>query len=400
VISRVRKPAVFAPLVLALLLVGSVGSLHAQATVTSAGLGYLVPPVDARAAGLGSVGVGLLGGTFSLRNPADLSEHLHPGINISAAPEGLTVKEIEGANTTGRQRMSVIRAVVPFGEWAVALGFGAELDQDWSVTIADTAYLQIGTYPFEEVREQDGGISAIDLSFSRSFGPLSLGLAVETLTGSVTRQFRRQFDFPVEDDAPIIQNVFNRETTSYRGWRFKAGVNYRLSNRFLISGSYGISTQLTADAADPGIPNRSFDMPGILELGASARLSPKFLLTAGGGWSGWSTLNGQVEDVIAYDVLWAGGGVEYVGIELLGLNWPLRLGGRWAQMPFSPQTALQSTEVSVAGGLGLVAKEGVAELSATFEIGKRGNLDQGQIEESFRRLTVSFVLRQMAQNRP
>jgi len=54
------------------------GILAAQTPVTSLGLGYPVPPLDARAAALGGTGMGLFGGSFSSRNPAELGARWRP----------------------------------------------------------------------------------------------------------------------------------------------------------------------------------------------------------------------------------------------------------------------------------------------------------------------------------
>ncbi|HZD05239.1 MAG TPA: hypothetical protein VE173_09985, partial [Longimicrobiales bacterium] len=64
----------------------------AQVPFTGIGLGYPVPPVDGRAAGLGSSGVGLLGGSFTLRNPAELVVHDRSGIGVTLAPESVQLQ--------------------------------------------------------------------------------------------------------------------------------------------------------------------------------------------------------------------------------------------------------------------------------------------------------------------
>ena len=79
-------------------------ALHAQTPVTDLGLGYPVPPLDARAAALGGTGIGLYGGSFSSRNPADLTMFSNPAIGGTLAPESAKLKTIDGEQSTGRSR--------------------------------------------------------------------------------------------------------------------------------------------------------------------------------------------------------------------------------------------------------------------------------------------------------
>lgn len=382
-------------------------TLAGQTPVTSSGLGYPVPPVDARASALGSTGIGLLGGSFAMRNPADLTEHEVPGISISIAPEGVTLKLPDAPNeTTGRQRFTVIRAIVPFNDWAVAFGFGPELDQDWSIDIQDTLSLGIGTYPIEEQRSADGGMSTIDLSLARRVGPISLGVGVQRITGSVRQSFRRIFDVPLEPESPILADVADDRLFSYRGWRLKAGANINVSQRFMLSGSVGFTGDITAKAegqialvadsivSDTLAARAVFDGPVIIEGGASALLARELILTAAGGWTGYSSLNSGLELIRADDILWGGAGIEYGRIRTGGLRIPIRFGARFTQLPFSVGEEGQVTERALSLGGGLVFRRGLAEFNGTFEIGNRGDRDQSTIEETFRRLTVSFTLRQ------
>ena len=113
----------------------------AQVPATAVGLGYPVAPVDGRAAALGSTGIGLLFGTYSMRNPADLSDHRRPGFGLALLAEDVDIKGGIVPLDTGRQRFTVIRAVVPFGGWTASLGFAGELDQDWNARFTDTLVL-------------------------------------------------------------------------------------------------------------------------------------------------------------------------------------------------------------------------------------------------------------------
>lgn len=371
------------------------GPAWAQVPATAVGLGYPVAPIDARAAALGSTGIGLLYGTFSLRNPADLSEHRRPGFGLALLAEDVDVKGGAVPIDTGRERFTVIRAVVPFGGWTASLGFGGELDQDWSTRFLDTLVLSTGRVPFEEVREHDGGMSAIDFSIARRAGPLSLGVTAQRLSGSLRQSFFRTFDPPLEG-APALANAGGSQRLKYRAWRFKTGASLNLADRFLLSGAVGFTGNLTAEPQDSTRASEQFDLPTTLELGASVLLADSVVLVAGGGWAGWSSLEGldeYQEGLRTHDTKWGGVGLEYRSLQLIGFDVPVRVGARRAELPFSFGDS-PVRETAFTAGAGFIFRRGVAELNLAFEFGDRGDFAQDGLEESFRRLTVSFTLRQ------
>ena len=196
------------------------------------------------------------------------------------------------------------------------------------------------------------------------------------------------------DASPSLGDVVDSRVASYRAWRFKVGAGFDIVDRVLISGSYGWAGDLTVDPQDPEIPSGEIDMPSVVDLGASATLTRNILLTVAGGWAGWSRVDGVLADVTAYDARWGGAGIEYRGLRLLGLDVPLRFGGRAAELPFAPEGAAQATETAFGGGLGLEFRAGLAAADVALEFGRRGDLAETGLEESFRRLTVSFTVRQ------
>lgn len=398
--------------VLCVALLGLAAVAHpaaAQQPATALGLGYPVPPLDARAAALGGTGVGLLYGSFSLRNPAEITEHRAVAISSSLAPEALTVESPGGSSSTGRTRHSVIRAIVPLQEWSVAVGFGGELDQGWNLVVQDTLDLSTGRLPFEETREHDGGLSAVDFSLARRLGPLSLGVSGQRLTGSLRQSFTRRFE-PVEDVPDTLGGVRAERRLSYGGWRLKAGASVRPTGRVLLGGSVSLATELDVrelgGVISPGTsavggtelpetaPAGSFDLPVGFELGGSAHLGRAFLLTAAGGWTGWSSVGEVQAGITGRDAGWAGAGVEIHGWRPRGVSVPVRLGGRVAELPFAPEGAEASVERALTVGVGALFRGGLAELGAGFEVGSRGDLAESGLEESFRRFTLTFSIRQ------
>ena len=151
----------------ALAFLASPSSAGAQTPFTAVGPGYPIRSIDARAMSLGGVTNGLLGGTFSLGNPADLTLSASAAVAASVAAEDITLKAAGGDQNTGRSWFPVIGAVVPIGDWAFRVGFGGLLDQDLAIILTDTLTTSLGRYEFEELRTRDGGVSQIDASVAR-----------------------------------------------------------------------------------------------------------------------------------------------------------------------------------------------------------------------------------------
>lgn len=375
------------------------GPSRAQSPSTSLGLGYPTPPVDGRAAALGGVGVGLLGGSFSIRNPADLVEFSEASLSLTAAPEGVTVEGVEDGET-GRSRFSTIRAVLPLGEWAASVGFGSELDQDWKFTSRDTLEISSGRFPFEQRRESNGGISTIDLSLARRIGPLSAGISYQRLTGSLQQDLVRRFQVSVDSTVSAPDSVEQRATFNYSGWRVRGGVGIQLGDRVRISGSYAQTGELEADR-DTAVTTsrevegeaRQFSMPSSASVGASVLVTDSWLLSAGGGWEEWSE-TAESLDGGARDTYWGGGGLEFRGLDAGPFPVRLRAGGRWRELPFRLPGRAAPTETAVTFGLGLEFASQRAAVDVAGEIGSRGDLGTVGMQEDFQRFTVTATIRQ------
>lgn len=375
----------------------------AQTPFTALGLGYPVAPVDARAAGMGSTGVGLLDGSFTLRNPAEIAAHEGSALAVTLAPEGVDIEGEGRPMDSGRSRISVIRAVSRMGPVAVALGFGSELDQDFTLRLSDTLATAVGRFPLEETREHDGGVSAIDVSLAGELGSVLLGVGVQRLTGNLRQSIVRRFQADVDTGFVALRDADAEARLSYGGWRVRAGAAFRIGRRAQVGGAFGLTGDLDAEvdtlapADASNLPtSRTFEMPADAEVGASVRVHDRLLLSVAGGWVGWSVLDGTFEGMAADDVRWGGGGLEFRGLEVLGFEVPLRLGARVGDLPFYPEGGEQATERAASFGVGAHFRPGrgtPAEVNAALEVGSRGDLEGVGLEESFRRLVIGFVIR-------
>jgi len=368
------------------------GILSAQTPATDLGLGYPVVPLDARAAALGGTGMGLFGGSYSSRNPADLTMFSNPAVGGTLAPESVSLETVDGAESIGRSRLAVVQGVLPFRQWRLGFNINSELDQDWDVIVTDTLETGFGDYPFVESRQHDGGVSSVGLSVAYQLGPLGLGFEGSALTGNLRQVFRRNFDPAIDDPTNQIGGAAGDSRWAFSGWRFRGGVTGEIGRRAIISAAVTAYTKLSAEKDTFGIRvgTQEFEMPLEVAVGGSVLLTQRLLLAAAGGWKGWSTTDFQISDTESADVTWLGGGLEYVGISLGRMPIPLRIGYRYTDLPFYGGDFEQLTEQAFTFGLGARLAGGRAALDLGVEIGSRGDLATTGTEESFQRLSLSL----------
>jgi hypothetical protein len=259
------------------------------------------------------------------------------------------------------------------------------------VILTDTLSTSFGRFEFEELRTRDGGLSQIDVSVARRLGPVSVGFGVQRLTGSLRQRLRRRFTVDVDSSGSLPGSVLEGSRTDYAGWAFQAGGNASFANRVLVSGSFFWATDLAAKESE-GLFERTFELPRGFELGASGRIGDRLMLTAGGGWSGWSDTASPFTGAEAVDATWFGGGLEYVTV-MGSLPLALRLGARKRDLPFRLSERAQPSEQAITFGFGSQFA-GRARIDLGFEVGSRGNLETADVEESFFAGTFTFAISQ------
>lgn len=379
---------------LALSLVVGVTTASAQTPTTALGLGVPVAAIDARAAALGGTGLGLLGGSLSARNPADMGFFERPVLGITYAPESVTVKGLGGEFDTNRSRLSILRAAIPFDDWTLGVAFASELDQDWQIEFSDTLSSSLGTFPFSELRISDGGVSSVNFTLTKQIAGIRLGVEYGILTGNLRQRFLRDFEPDTADVGNRIASSSGGASWSYAGSRIRVGVAGDVNDKIRVSADVSLQGDLTArrDSSNLELDRRTFEMPAAFEAGGSAQITPRLLLTGAVGWTGWSGTDGEATTFEASDVLWMGVGAEFLGARLFGASLPLRLGLRRTDLPFYAANLTQPTETAVTLGLGLRVSDEQARIDLALEFGSRGDLEASGVEESFQRFSLTVAL--------
>lgn len=363
----------------------------AQSLFGSRGLGLPTAPIDARAAALGGLGLALPGANPAMINPAEASGVPRRGGIASYQPSTTDLTVPEGSDAVDATRFPLVQAFLPVGERIVLLGgFGSFLDQNWAVERTVQTPLGENTVQANDRITSRGGIAQARVGASYALTPqLALGVSGGMLTGSRTHTVRRTFS----DSLLVLSPYQDRTDVAYTAPLAAAGFRWDPMDIVRVGGSVTWIGSLDVDRDDDG-PDTSVSMPLQLAGGASVYLDPDLLATVSGRWNGWS---GASDDLArgAEDSWEVGGGLEYLGIRTTRRSFPVRLGGRYAKLPFPFEGATPS-EWAVSAGLGArltgTEEEPAAVLNASAERGARGDLEQDGLEESFWRFTVSLSL--------
>jgi hypothetical protein len=369
------------------------GPLAGQSLLSTQGLGFPLEPLDARSRALGSMGLGLSGAALLPTDPAAAAGLRIPTVNISVQPlwgEG----DLEGDGLESRStRFPLMGLAYPVSELRgmVTLTFGGFMDQRWEVEEERTLSLGDTTTQVTDIFKSDGGVSAVRIGWSQRLRDnLSVGLNVGTHTGSVRRTFIRSFDSLAVSEG--IQPFRDGGKWQFSGLTGSVGVNWNPSTLLRVAGSVTWSGDLDAEPGDDTKGEAAtFALPLQLRVGASGLLTPRLILHLSASRSDWGENDNGLQGEAVEGPVWGfGGGVEWEGPTWGARNFPLRLGYRYAELPFLFQGA-EPSETAFSAGLGLNLTRAENLILAGMDLGvERGERDAGILSETFWRGTVTF----------
>jgi hypothetical protein len=379
----------------AALLLFAAAPVTAQSMFATRGLGVPAPPMDARAATLGGIGVGLIGFHTSLANPAEVAGVTRRGVSAVFQPVSTTVN-VEGAED-GLQgtRFPLMRVIYPFGARAVgSIAFSSYLEQSWGVRTESE--IMIGDQPMvvtDDVRST-GGIAQLRVGVAYSLSPsFAVGAAGGVLTGNVERGVARRF---TGDTLGVIRGFDQRLRWNYLAPMASVGLRWDIAGVLRVGASAMVGGELQANAQFGDAEDRTYGAPMELAAGASARLSPLLIANAGAAWNRYPT---PEEGAGSGEALRLGGGLEYQGVRSGIRTFPIRLGARWGQLPYHLDDESAPTEWAAGLGLGLRLGDPTnpaALVDVGVERGGRSGLESqripGGVSEQLWRFTVSLSL--------
>jgi hypothetical protein len=217
-------------------------------------------------------------------------------------------------------------------------------DRSFDVTVIDTVALRGADVVVVDRSTSSGGVADLRGALAWDVGPrLRIGAGMHIITGSAKLTLTRQFS----DTTYLDFRRVSEERVS--GLGMSAGAVWAPTPRVLLSLAGRFDTE--ADLELDSTPTGKVDLPVTALVGLELR--PLRALRWAGTfiWRSWSVADPDLTSR-AFDTWEVGAGFELGGPESGASRIPLRLGARYAMLPFSP-TDDQPHEVDVALGTGI-----------------------------------------------
>lgn len=363
----------------------------AQSLLANRGLGLVVEPSDARARGLGGVRLGLADDLLSWSNPAEAVGIPAPGFKVVYQFDDFRA-DYAGQTVDGSTaRFPLILGGFALSDrWAVTAGVGGFLDQNWAVERVDSLLIGPDTVAVLDRVSSEGAVVRARIGTGyRLLDGLSLGVGADFFLGGV-EQFRGR-SFPTQGEPDCC-----RAQWTYSGIGAVAGVDWQPNEAVRVGASVTSGGALRARSDDSLAVNREYDLPATVAAGASGRVAGELLLALSADWAGWSSLDQALTEVGGARDTWSMmGGAEYDGLRVADRPVPLRLGGRYAALPFRWNDAGAeqgwAAERAITSGLGVVLASGATRADLAVERGWRGGEAAG-LEESYWRTVLSVTV--------
>lgn len=352
-----RRAWVVSGLVAAALLVGTGGDAAAQTSIYGIrGLGFPGRLASARERAMGSGLIALDPG--SPANPAAVAGFGSITVEIMGETDlrsyAVNGADVGGLNST-RFPLGQLGGRFGTSPLSFALSFAQYTDRSYDLSLSDTLDLRGQPVAFEERSTSRGGMADIRVALAYRFGPrFWIGAGVHALTGSAKLTFLRSF----ADSSFRPYRIDTEEST--RGFGVSAGVVVVPTAGIALGVSVRTDTRAAVEV--DSVTAADVDLP--VTLVGGVRLTPFRAVrwATSVTWRSWSTADGDLA-ARAFDTWEVGTGLEFGGLEV-GSRIPLRLGFRYATLPFSP-TDDQPREIGVSVGAGLVlaASRGLVDLA-------------------------------------
>jgi hypothetical protein len=262
---------------------------------------------------------------------------------------------VEGLTST---RFPLAQLSGPIGRTplAFALSYSQYTDRSYDLTNADTITIRDAQVGYEERTTSRGGMSDVRLALGYRMGArFRLGAAAHLLTGSAKLTFNRTF----ADSAYRAYRVETDESIS--GLGASVGALWAPVPRVAVAMSARSDTraEIVVDSAVVAQVDLPITLNGGLQV---APIRPVRWFTTV-TWQSWGSADPDLE-ARAFDTWAVGTGLELGGPESGASRFPLRLGYRYATLPFSP-TDEQPNEATFSLGLGAVfaGNRGLADVT-------------------------------------
>lgn len=349
------------------------------------GLGFPGRPISvpARALGGGTVAFDPL----SAVNPAAIAAIRELTVTASLGTSFRSYRSADVAATgleETRFPLAILAGTVPNTPLTFTASFSTYAERTFQVTTIDTIALRGAPVEVSDRIGSDGGTvdarGALGWQLSRR---LSVGVAAHIITGAARLTAKRSFS----DSAFIAIN--QQSVVEFTGFGLSAGAVFAPTPGVRLAASVRTDTKLT-ERVDERV-TRTADLPTSVTGGLMLAPTRGLRLSVTGIWHQWSVSQDGVAPTgaRAFDTWEVGTGVQLGGRDLGVSSLPLRIGFRYAQLPFSPTDA-QPREIDVTFGSSLPFARNRAVIDFAVE---RSHRDGAGIRERAWNIGFSFLIR-------
>lgn len=373
--------------VAAVLLLGLAAPAGAQTSVYGVlGIGFPGRPLSVRARALG-------GGTAAIEagsavNPAAVA--LNPRLSVSGVTQ-TTGRTYEAGDVSAeklrdtRFPFAMIAGPLPGSPLSVGISYSLYFERSYDIETIDTVAIRGEDVVVSDRLKSDGGIADVRGTLAWHVSQrLQIGAAFHLLSGSTREELERIFD------NPVYMPVSQRGDVDYAGWAVSGGVVLTPSSQFRLGAAARRDSRL--NFTDELFPALEVQLPWTFS--GSVVWAPMRALRWGvaGEYKTWSEARDDVPAGVAlsvFDTWELSSGIELGGPEAGGSRFPLRVGVRYATLPFSPVDD-QPTELDLSAGSGILFANNRALLEFAVE---RAIRDGGGASERAWQISIGLTLR-------
>lgn len=334
-------------------------------------------PLAAQASLYGVLGVGIPGQAVGVRTRAlgwglaafDPASAVNPAavafigrLSVAATATTSFRRFTAGETSAGglqqtRFLYAMVGSRVARSPFSIAVSFAPYLDRTFDITNQDTITLRGNPVEVRDRLRADGGVSDVRAGIGWRVVPrLQVGAGAHFLTGSTRLRTIREFS-----DSTFV-SLRDSNQAAFSGFGLSVGANLRVSQRASIAVAFRSDTRLnrSVDSVTVG----SVDLPVTITGGIALAPHRAVRWSSTVTWRNWSRVD--LDGARSFDTWAVGAGVEIGGPDVGASRLPLRLGVRFAQLPFS-STRNQPKEWVLTGGTAYPFANNRALIEATVE---------------------------------
>jgi hypothetical protein len=252
---------------------------------------------------------------------------------------------------------------VPGTRLGLGVSLGSYADRDFRLASRDTVLLRGQAVEVHDTLSSLGGLNQLRFAAGYQVSPrTTLGAAVYWITGSSRLTAHRTFG-----DTTFLP-IRQASELSYQGVGVALGVTHELTSRILLGAVLRSDGKASINRDSSHVYN--VDLPYSLSAGAEVHASRRLTVAVSGSFRTWSSANG---DLVKQGGVGARNTVELAfGGELVRnlrrpTVLPIRLGVRYADLPFPVAAGQHPKELGLSAGTGIRFAEDRAGFDVSIE---------------------------------